>query len=56
MEKEKIELLKKILVMFNKARFDLTAPEMIVMSQDLMKFGQLIKELEKNDNKPIASS
>ena len=50
---ERAKLMREILNILNKAKFELFAPEMVQMTQTIQKFANLILEMEKEDaNKP----
>lgn len=51
MDKEKIDLLKAVVGLFGKAKFDLTGAEMVNNAKIMLAFGKLIVELENGQSK-----
>jgi hypothetical protein len=49
MNNEKAKLMREVLNILNRAKFEVLAPEMVQMTQTLQKFAQLIIDMEKED-------
>ena len=50
---ERVQIMRAVLELLNKAKFEILAPEMVQMVQSIQKFANLILEMEKeNVSKP----
>lgn len=46
---ERAKLMRELLAILNKAKFEVSAPDMVQMVQTIQKFAQLILDMEKEN-------
>jgi hypothetical protein len=46
---ERAKLMREILAILNRAKFEILAPEMVQMTQTIQAFAQMILEMEKEN-------